>query len=257
MATTEAITTDEAIRALERAARDGDLEAARRWGVELRRRGAGLDELVRHELVERCAMRWWVGVRDVDALYLESEGRTRFPRGAAAIRERIRARAEELQVEHVRGCRRCAEAEAHKEDSQRRADAASVARKAEERERDRERWARAPRALSLTDMEEALARAQGTARERTLDSDDLVTILIETAASGQPHSAEASHDVAKSYKYPVTYTTATARVVEGGIGLTVTRTATWGRREDTAASLVVPLDLVALLVERAREERGA
>lgn len=105
--------------------------------------------------------------------------------------------------------------------------------------------AEAPVALGRTCVREALARAEGTGTARGLSSGEIIALVWATRESEGVEHVQASHDVPKSYRYPVSYTAATAWLRPRGVLVQIRRTQTWGGRADTTALLMVPADLFA------------
>ena len=131
--------------------------------------------------------------------------------GASQKREREACERERLRLEHVR------------------LQAESVA---------------APFALGREDIRLALVETEGTASCRCLSMSDVIDVVATARANGRASCVE-DHTVAKSYRYPVTYSACYAEKLDDGtVYLKIERTSTYGRREDTGARLRIPADMV-------------
>jgi hypothetical protein len=248
--------TDEEIRDLERRAAFGDAVAAERL-ARMRERIEGpikaalrrAEAAARQDRVQTAdrSVRMGFGpvVADTPLTYIENRvraafllelGVSRLPRGTANL---ILETAKRIFDEH-------------EPERQARAEAARARAEEEVRARITDLRAVGFRVLGRTDLAELLSTAEGTGSRRNLSVDDLIDAVRRARASGIAH-VEAEHDVASSYKYPVSYTAASAYRDGEDVVVSITRTQTWGRRPDTRTVAIVGADLFA---ERANPDEA-
>jgi hypothetical protein len=224
---------DERLRALERAVRTGDEQAARRLEAERERLKEPLDRV--RERTE-ATLRGWDADRGIPRLdtilgvararALELLGCSRLPRGWPA------ELAELARDVYARSVKAHARAESER--------MAMLARRVE---------GDLGGIITL-----ALIEVQGRCRQRCLRVQEVLALVErvrdhDDVVPWQDVSIDAEHEVGKSYKYPVTYTSAAARRIPDGPGagvlLRIMRTATFGARARTPrrVALLIPLEV--------------